>query len=145
MTLRDSVLKSKLDASSHPVWCKGPDAGCSGRHESVELEVPGEELSGIGVSLYLWGGRGRDFVRFGLNPVIDNPVSFAIACEIAVAIVEGQRDSQDGSSHELYREPVYQDPTDPIYVTDPHGHDLTVGQAEILHAALGELLARVGG
>jgi hypothetical protein len=27
-----------------------------------------------------------------------------------------------------------------VYVTDPHAHDLTIDQAEVLHGALGELL-----
>jgi hypothetical protein len=38
----------------------------------------------------------------------------------------------------------FQHPDDPVYVEEPHAHDLTVAQAEVLHRALAYLLSLAG-
>jgi hypothetical protein len=40
---------------------------------------------------------------------------------------------------------LVQHPDDPMDITDPHAHDLTVAQAEVLYQALGYLLSLTRG
>lgn len=132
----------------HPHWCVGKAGGCVGPgHRSAELFVPGDGLSGTEVTVSLWSSNGgRAFVALTMTPEPDDSASFALACNLAESIRQSRPSSASSGSvaaaDTAEPTPVYQNPDDPEYVTDPHAHDLTIDQTEILHHALGELLAQ---
>jgi hypothetical protein len=123
---------------SHPIWCARQQPGCrDGWHSSADVTVAGDEVAGVAIRTALSGRLDRLFVELTFTPVPNNVVSLHIARALAGAIQDSA--AQVGSPF------VYQHPDDPIYITDPHEHDLTVDQARLLHQALGELLTLADG
>jgi hypothetical protein len=106
-----------------------------------------DEIAGVAVRANL-RGTDRVFVEMMFTPVQDNFTSLAIACTLA-ARLDDYADPDDDQADPLASfdtgdtaRPVFiQHPDDPIDITDPHAHDLTLDQAEILHQALGYLLS----
>ena len=129
----------------HPGWCarRGPD--CNGRvHRSGVVTVPADELAGVGVRVALRGSD-RVFVELDFAPLTGSATALALACQLAVDLTGQPRPPgpTDNPDVDDPRDPFWGGwaPDDPVDLTDPHGHDLTLAQAEILHRALGYLLA----
>ncbi|MER7276664.1 hypothetical protein ABT369_19695 [Dactylosporangium sp. NPDC000244] len=103
----------------HPSWCVGEAGGCDGRsHSSRQVVVSGDDRSGIGITASLWQSQGRQtFLGLMVTPVPDDALGLAATGFLA-----------ETDAH-------------PEFVTDAHGHDLTISQFEALYAALGYLLA----
>jgi hypothetical protein len=127
----------------HPSWCVGAAGGCPGPwHQSAELAVPGNDLSGIEARTLLWQGKGgRQFVQLTLVPVRDNAVAFSLACTLSESIRMSWNDGGLSGTDDATPSAVpLEDLSDPDD-DDPEVHDFTIDQAEVLHRALGELLA----
>lgn len=142
MTLLQEPGHPSSKGSEHPVWCVGEAGGCvAPGHQSAELAVPGDGVSGVEVKASLWSGKGgREFVALMMAPAADDSPSLALACTLAEGIRQA-RVEHVLATGDAHSSPVfYENPDDPEYITDPHAHDLTIDQAETLHRALGELL-----
>jgi hypothetical protein len=141
----EPAASSDSTVDDHPVWCARPPSGCpNGWHTSADVIVPGDEIAGVAVRTALSGRRERLFVELEFTPLPDNAVSLDIAYAIAGAI-KARQHADDNSVTQRSGQFVYQHPDDPIYVTDPHEHDLTIEQARLLYQALGELLTQAKG
>jgi len=118
------IEKEPSDAGAHPAWCaRMPD--CTGKwHRSREVVVPGDEIAGVGVRLAIIGHAERAFCELMMRP--------------ASSWTPGQAAGEDADTN---RALDVQDDEDPMYITDPHAHDLTMEQAATLYDMLGELLA----
>jgi hypothetical protein len=106
--------------------------------------VPANSRSGLEVSLNLWRGirGGPDFVQFMMRPACDDLVAWDLAFNIAAEVRESQPVCDTSGLAPSGPLVMLQDPTDPVYIDEPHAHDLTLDQAKELHKRLGDLLAQ---
>jgi hypothetical protein len=111
------------------------------------VTVPADELAGVGVRANL-RGNDRIFVELTFTPLTGSVTALAIACHLANDLIDWTGllgDGADPVESDHAASPatarLVQDPTDPLDITQPHGHDLTLDQATVLYEAFGYLLA----
>jgi hypothetical protein len=131
---------------SHPAWCTQQSPDCNGTsHHSPDIAVPEDQCAGEGVRAALWGEE-RLYIALMFTPVRDN----ADVRTVARLIAEGETEQSPLAEAPAIADDAprrisfQQHPDDPVYVEEPHAHDLTVAQAEVLHQALGYLLSLAG-
>ncbi|GAB3843295.1 hypothetical protein ACFPIJ_40800 [Dactylosporangium cerinum] len=127
-----------MNTREHPSWCVGEAAGCIDEpgHRSAELVVPGDGVSGVGATAALWcSANGCEFVELTLTQFPErNNVPAAPRYVTTSAQLSQHRLTKVVLSSVALLDNDADDPLDFL------PHDFTIDQAELLHAALGQLL-----
>lgn len=128
-----------MSTREHPSWCVGEAGGCIDEpgHRSAEVVVPGDGVSGVGATAALWCSvNGCEFVELTLThfPERDN-VPAASRYYVTTSAQLSQRPPIEAV---LSNVALLEDDADDRLDFLPH--DFTIDQAELLHAALGQLL-----
>ena len=130
-----------------PAWCGQQAVRCTGsRHRSVAIKVELDQDAGCEVRTSLRGSTERIFieVEFVSGRVLDEWAT-RLSCLEAAAGPGGTVARLEAPAAPPGKAVVSVNPLDPAEVADPHGHSLSVEQAEILGGVLQYLVRAARG
>lgn len=164
----ESPPPEAMSPAEHPAWCGRSVVGCEGdRHRSQSFAVPYNDEAGCQLRVYLWG-RERLFVDLDFDFLGPPSPGCSIDClatrdmrnaSTVVAADKTEEAPEPGPRAAGCSTPtgvtksettdtnstVHLNSDDSLFVTDPHGHSLTLTQAKELHGALTYLIGAAEG